>query len=138
MKSKIIKITTTVLGITLIIMVSAIWVWDQNEKMVFYIQNPETEDYLTLIIRSSPSTDFNWIVLGKNSRFNPFPGSQYILTKGEMSIGYEGEKWILKNCIDQESTFNDKPKNVTGCSFESIPEEKILYKPYELIEQNGL
>ncbi len=132
------KLLSAIIGITLIIVISAIWVWDQSDKMVFYVQNPETEDYLTLIIRSSPSNDYNWILLGKKSRFNPLPGSQYIFTKGEMSIGYEGKNWILKNCIDQESTFKEKPKNVIGCGFESIPEENILYKPYELVEQNGL
>ena len=134
MKDKILKITGTVLGITLILVICVIWIWDQNSKMVFYIQNPETDDYLTLIIRSSPSTDYNWVLLGKKSKYNPFPWSQYFLTKGEMSIGYEEKNWILKNCIDKESTFKQKPKNVTSCRYDSIPEENILYKPYEIIE----
>lgn len=138
MISKTFKIAPYLIISTLIIVVAFFWTCDQNGKMVFYVQNPDTKDYLTIIIRSSPSTDYNWVLLGKKSRFNPLPGSKYLLTKGEISIGYSGNNWILNNCIDQESTFNEKPENIIGCNFDSIPEENVLFKPYSLTTQNGI
>ncbi len=138
MISKIIKITALVIVITLFLVIGTVWVWDLNSKMVFHVQNPETKDYLTIIIRSSPSTDYNWVLLGKRSKFTPLSGSKYILTKGEMSVGYNGNSWNLKNCIDQEFTFKEKPKNIIGCNFDPIPKENILYYPYSITTQNGL
>ncbi|MFV1883613.1 MAG: hypothetical protein ACMZ7B_03915 [Balneola sp.] len=136
MISKVLKISSYIIIIILIVVVAFVWIWDQNGKMVFYVQNPETKDYLTIIIRSSPSTDYNWVLLGKRSMFNPLPGSQYQLTKGEMIIGYNGNNWILKNCIDREFTFKEKPQNIISCNFDPIPEENILYYPYSLVSQN--
>lgn len=98
-------------------------------KMVFHIQNPETDEYLTIIVRSAPWADYNWVFLGKKSILNPLPWSEYLLTKGEMSIGYDGNNWILNNCIDQESTFSESREDIIGCNFDSIPEENILFKP---------
>ena len=129
------------LAIIVFLFVALLWTWDYSTKLKWYVRHPITQEYLTIVMRSSFSSDFSYIYRGKRwSRFDPFPGEQYLNVEGPGTVSYSDSGWVLIDMYELESTMAD----TRDILYESIPSwrrgamaDSLLFDHYRVTSLGG-